>query len=1104
MENNSTNIKELIKRLQNGERLSQEEMRTVASHVAQMKFEKEQREKRAQAVAKGNEKKGLSFHEQVAKAEADAKKNRLRNNLEKNSAKHAYSDDAALNNKARIISNDGKAAFHEQVAKAEAEAAKRDKSIRKRAKEEKKLLKQEQKAKTRGEDRGFSPKRDLRHPIQFIKRVFTKPNPYYTPGAGEYIMVAGKKVKNKARTLSIKYTIRNFIVMGVVMTLIFSIYAAAVIAFAPKIDPHKIYDQISTDTIIYDDSGNRVGSVNSGESRTIIKYKDIPKHTVDAFVSLEDKTFWKHHGFNWTRMAGAIVSSFGRGNIRGTSTLTQQLARNVYLPNIKSQRSVRRKILEMYYAAKIERTLSKKEIFAAYVNSIYFGYGNYGIENASKTYFSKSVSDLSIKESAALAAMPQSPDTYSLIQNADSPLASRETSTPIKVNGKTYIANDIAKSRRQIALKLMYDQGYITKSQYDDNVSANLVDFLNPSLSAGSNSGTSYYTDYTVNQVIRALMKKYKLDYKSAHDMVYNGGLKIYSNMDSKAQKAIEDGFNDGNYFPSLTGLKKDSAGNIISDKGSITLYAYDNMIQDEKFVLQDGEYKKNSNGSITVYKNKRLNIYKTSTANGTDYSLELKPSYVIENNNLYIIPGGYINIPSNSKSMDKSGNLVISSKFIKNNSKLITSVDGNPAFTDKLYILQDKVIQPQGAMVITEVGTGKVKAMVGGRGVTGKQLYNRAINPRQPGSSIKPLAVYSAALQRSYEYAEKGQKYPLVDPGNDKQGTDNYGDYLTAASIIIDEPIKINGRVWPKNSNNRYSGPMTMRKGMQSSTNVVAVKLYEQIGADYSASMVEKYGISTLNKSANGDMNPAALALGGLSKGVSPYEMTEAYATFPNGGVRVENRVFTKVVDRDGRTILTTEKKKHKVLDEGVAYIMVTMLKSVVNGGTGSNAAISGVEVGGKTGTTSSHYDIWFAGITPKYAASLWIGTDINIPLTSSSSAAASLWSRIMRNVPNIRKGSYKAAPSNVVRKNGEFFTKGTEVGIGNNPKDESEETEVVEEEQETTDQTQSNTNNSNSSNNQNNQNNQGNQGNNQGNQGNNQGNQGNQGNNQGQPSNP
>ena len=166
MGNDSTNIKELIKRLQNGERLSSEEMRIIANHVAQLKFEKAQREKRAQAAANGSEKKGLSFHEQVAKADAEAKKNRLKNNLEKHSAKHNnIADEAALSSKARIISEDGKAAFHEQVAKAEAEAAKHDKSIRKRAKEEKKLLKQEQKAKTRDEHSRFNLKRDFRHPV---------------------------------------------------------------------------------------------------------------------------------------------------------------------------------------------------------------------------------------------------------------------------------------------------------------------------------------------------------------------------------------------------------------------------------------------------------------------------------------------------------------------------------------------------------------------------------------------------------------------------------------------------------------------------------------------------------------------------------------------------------------------------------------------------------------------------------------------------------------------------------------------------------------------------------------------------------------------------
>ena len=1069
MEKNSTNIQILIKRLKNGERLSPEEMRVVAHHMAQLQFEKKQHEKRMQAAAHSSDKpKGPSFHEQVAKAEAEAKKNRLRNNLEKHSAKHAAREDAELYGRVHAVNERNKPSFHEQVAKAEADAAKRDKSIKKRAKEEKKLLKEERKAMLNGDRTGFSLKRDLRHPAAFIKRIFTKPNPYYTPGADAFVVVAGKKIKNKARTLSIKYTIRNLVVMMVAMILMFSIYAATVIAFAPKIDPNKIYDQISTNSVIYDDNGTRIDSVSSGESRTIIKYKDIPKHTVDAFVALEDKTFWKHHGFNWKRMIGAIASSFVRGNIRGTSTLTQQLARNVYLPNIKSQRSARRKILEMYYASKIEHTLSKKEIFAAYVNSIYFGYGNYGIENASKTYFSKDVSQLTLKESAALAAMPQSPDTYALIQNADSPVASQSTSTPIKIDGKSYIANDISKPRRQIALKLMADQGYITRAEYEENAASNLADFLNPSLNAGRETDTSYFTDYMVEQIIKDLMKKYKLDYQSAHDMVYNGGLKIYSTMDSKAQKAVEAGFKEGNYFPSLTGLKKDSAGNIVSDKGVITLYAYNNMLQDGKFKLADGEYKKNNDGSLTIYKNKRLNIYKTSTANGSDYSLEFKPSYVVENGSLYIIPGGFINIPTESKTLDKNGNLKISAKFIKKNSKLITSDDGAPTFTDKLYTLQDKVIQPQGAMVITEVGTGKVKAMIGGRGVSGKKLFNRAVNARQPGSSIKPLAIYSASLQRSYELAESGQPFPLTDPGNDKQGTKYYGDYLTASSVIVDEPIKFNGKVWPKNSNNRYSGPMTMRRGMQTSTNVVAVKLYEQLGSDYSASMVEKYGISTLNKTPNGDLNPASLALGGLSKGVSPYEMAEAYATFPNGGVRVENRVYTKVVDRDGRTILSTEKKQHKVLDEGVAYIMVTMLKSVVNGGTGTNAAISGVEVGGKTGTTDAKYDIWFDGITPKYAASLWIGTDVNIPLTSSSVAAARLWSRIMSNVPNVRKGSYKPAPSNIVRKNGEYFTKGTEGGLGKSPLDESEESEIIEEEQEVTEQDQNDNNNQAAQNNQ------------------------------------
>ena len=150
-----------------------------------------------------------------------------------------------------------------------------------------------------------------------------------------------------------------------------AVYVGFTVLTAPKIDPANIYDAMQQSSILYDDTGNEIDSVNYGEDRTLITYDDIPETTVYAFVALEDKTFFKHHGFNWIRMGGAILSSLtGHGEISGTSTITQQLARNVYLPEIKSERSIRRKLIEMYYAARIEHALSKEEILAAYLNSL--------------------------------------------------------------------------------------------------------------------------------------------------------------------------------------------------------------------------------------------------------------------------------------------------------------------------------------------------------------------------------------------------------------------------------------------------------------------------------------------------------------------------------------------------------------------------------------------------------------------------------------------------------------------------------------------------------------------------------------------------------------
>ena len=337
--------------------------------------------------------------------------------------------------------------------------------------------------------------------------------------------------------------------------------------------------------------------------------------------------------------------------------------------------------------------------------------------------------------------------------------------------------------------------------------------------------------------------------------------------------------------------------------------------------------------------------------------------------------------------------------------------------------------------MTIVENSTGYIKAMVGGRKTTGRQLHNRAISPEQPGSSIKPLAVYSAAIQQSAEEAQAGKKHTFVDYKIDKQGAKLWGYYLTAASIVIDEKTTINGKVWPQNAGGAgYSGPQTMRSALQQSINTCAVKILKQVGEEYSADLVEKFGITTLDREGDvNDQNLAALALGGLSEGVTTLDMASAYTVFPNNGTRKDTTPYTKVVDSKGEVLLDkTETESHEVLDSGVAWIMADMLKSVVTQGIGYPAAISGVQSGGKTGTTDEQKDIWFDGFTPSYSASLWIGVDQNCAGSEMSGPAAALWGKIMNQIDGAKQGSYKSAPSNVIYSGGEYFISGTQGGVG------------------------------------------------------------------------
>ncbi|MBR2675020.1 MAG: transglycosylase domain-containing protein [Mogibacterium sp.] len=660
-------------------------------------------------------------------------------------------------------------------------------------------------------------------------------------------------------------------------------YGWTIIQNAPPIEPKSIYEKLEVSSQIYDDKGRLFDEIYYDENRKIIKYEQIPDNLKNAFIAVEDKTFWEHKGFNFRRIFGAIYDALNGGRIGGTSTISQQLARNIFLPESKEDRTIERKLTEMYYAFEIENELSKEEILTAYLNTIYLGYNCYGIDTASRKYFSTEVGELSLEQCAALAALPQAPGEYAL-------LVGDEGEKTVELSKGLYV-NDLSEDRRNMVLDLMAEQDMVTQEEADA-AKKPAAEFINPGKESAF--AQSAFKDYLISRVITDLAAEYELTDEQAESMVYTKGLRIYSTLDTQAQGVITREFKDGENFP-------DAAG---------------------------------------------------------DADVEA-------------------------------------------------------------------------AMVICENATGQVKAMVGGRSGKGQMLFNRATSPRQPGSSIKPVSVYAPALQKSLEYAAKGKKFPFVKTGYEKQGKKGYGDYITASSKVVDEKMVVKGEVWPLNFSRSYSGKKTLRTALQLSLNTCAVKLLTQVSIEYSMEMMHKFGVTTViddYEEAYNDINLAALGLGAMTEGVTPLDMSLAYATFPNGGVRYSPVCYTRVEDSDGNIILEGKTEETRVLDEGVAWIMTDLLRSVVSEGIAGDAKIEGEMPGGKTGTTNDNYDIWFDGFTPNCSASLWIGTDENITMYAESSKAAALWSRIMSQVEIARGGQYKAMPANVVKKKGEYYTRGTE----------------------------------------------------------------------------
>lgn len=791
-----------------------------------------------------------------------------------------------------------------------------------------------------------------------------------------------KKKKNKKkysilRIILVFIILAGFIGSGALGGLVF-----AFVKSAKPIDVTKLDSVLSENSFIFDKEGTLIEKVESNELRIPVEYDQIPTHLKNAIIAIEDKNFEKHNGVSIKGIFRAAWENLKAGaKVQGASTITQQLAKNLYLSN---EKEYSRKIVEAYYAMQIENQLSKNQILTAYLNSSYFGAGARGVQAASHAYFSKDVIQLDLAESAVIAGITKNPSKFSPIKTLRKEDVDPSKHFVIDDSDAVYtmVYDERFKERQSLVLKLMKDENMITEEEYQAALAVDIKSRLKPGGRQVSTGITSYFVDQVKHDVIQSLMKELDKTEEEAKDMLYNQGLRIYSTMDLKIQKELEKSYEDSKNFPELV-AKKDKAGNILSKTGSILLYKYENLINGNgQLTISKDSYHVDPAGNLILLKGHQLSfdpLYDNGEVKGVQANV--KDAYKMSTGKEYLMyKGASINIPHQYKSFDDKKNLIIDKEFLDSNPNFFGKGTNGTLLVDKdhYYVSDQGIAQPQSAMVIMDYRSGEIKALVGGRDIKGRKLYNRAINPRQPGSAIKPLSVYTPALDNGW----------------------------TAADVVDDAPnYDHNGNLWPKNSYKGFHGLSTLREGLQWSINVLAVKITEQIGVNTSIDYLKKFGITTVDeKGGTSDLNLAAMSLGGMTNGISPLEITAAYGALANNGVYISPKSFIKITDRDGNVILEHTSFRNLVVKPEVAFIVTDMLTSVVSSGTGHRAKLDNgnvsIPVAGKTGTTSDNYDAWFVGYTPYYVGGVWIGNDVQMQLSSGSTVSAQLWKTVMSKV--------------------------------------------------------------------------------------------------------
>lgn len=718
------------------------------------------------------------------------------------------------------------------------------------------------------------------------------------------------KVEKKAAVTILRIFFISFLTITLVGFCLVIGIIKGVIDSAPDISEVNIVPS-GYATFIYDSDGNQLQKLSApSANRMSVSIDKIPEDLQHAVVSIEDERFYEHNGID---VQGIIRAAFvgisnGFDFTEGASTITQQLLKNNVFTNWMQEdgllESLKRKIQEQYLAVQLEKELQNKQVILEnYLNTINLGAGTYGVQAASRKYFNKDVQDLTLSEASVIAGITQNPYKFNPITHPD------------------YNAE-----RREKVLRHMVEQGYITEEERAEALADDVYSRIAAAQEIEKQQSTiySYFVDELTQQVVDDLVNKKGYSESQAYQLLYSGGLRIYTTQDPDIQKICDEEYNNPENFPAEVEYGIDWALSVTKADGS------------------------------TV-----------------NYSQEMMAAYFRENED----PNFDLLFPSEEDAQNHVDAY-----------KAAVMETGDTILAERCNFIPE----PQSSLTIIDQYTGYVKAIVGGRGKkTASLTLNRATDvKRQPGSTFKILSTYA----------------PALDVKN-----------MTLATVYTDGPTEYtNGRP-VQNASNTYRGDVTIRTAIIDSINTVAVQCITDITPQLGIEYLKKFGFTTISDE-NDSYQP--LALGGIYNGVSNLELCAAYAAIANDGKYIKPIFYTKILDQNGEVILDNTPETTQAIKASTAYLLTSAMQDVVTEGTGTSTRLSNMVSAGKTGTTTSYRDIWFAGYTPYYTCAIWAGYDNNEVLPSEGiyhEYHKILWQKIMTRVHEDLPRAIFTAPSTV-----------------------------------------------------------------------------------------